>query len=88
MARAHFGQREAKTFAYSQDGILKEHADYGNGSKDRKPVRKRKRRLPIVDRILAWVTFLALAFAALNTFMPDTAVAAALGVGQIVGIGS
>ena len=102
MTRAAFGQREARQLTYAHAGVLKEHADYTSGAKERKPVRKKphrlvanknrtaantnKQRMSLLDRILTSLTVGAVAFAAVNIFLPDTAVAAALRVSEIAGI--
>jgi hypothetical protein len=102
MTRAAFGQREARQLTYAHAGVLKEHADYTSSAKERKPVRKKlltpvvkkkrvtvnnnKQRMSLLDRILTSLTVVALAFAAVNIFLPDAAVAAALRVSEIAGI--
>ena len=86
MSRAVFGQREKKAFASAHDGVLREYADYKSGGGKVRTVQKKKRGLSLIDRILSFFTVLALAFAGINMFLPDTAVAAARTVGQIVGI--
>jgi hypothetical protein len=87
MRNAVFGQREVKSLAYAHEGILKEYADYKNGGEDTRKQRGKKHQLSRIDRVLSLITVFALAFAGINMFMPDTAVAAARTVGQIVGIG-
>ena len=42
--------------------------------------------MSLLDRILTTLTVVALAFAAVNIFLPDAAVAAALRVSEIAGI--
>ena len=102
MTRAAFGQREARQLTCAHADVLKQHADYTSGAKERKPVRERlrtpvarkkrvavnnnKQRMSLLDRILTTLTVVALVFAAVNIFLPDTAVAAALRVSAIAGI--
>lgn len=83
MTRPAFGQREAKKLVYIQTSALKEHADYVRGGTSGKKPRKR-RDGSLLDRMLAWLSYFTLVFAAMVTLMPDNAAAAVFTVHQIV----
>lgn len=83
MTRPAFGQREAKKLVYIQTSALKEHADYVRGDAPRKKTRRR-RDGSLIDRMLAWLSYFTLVFAAMVTLMPDNAAAAVFTVHQIV----
>jgi len=83
MTRSTFGQREAKRLAHTQATALKEHAEYTRGGASRdKPGKRRDGSL--IDRMLAWLSYFTLVFAAMVTLTPDSAAAAVLTVHTIV----
>jgi hypothetical protein len=83
MTRSTFGQREAKRLAHTQATALKAHAEYVQGGAPRHKHDKR-RDGSLIDRMLAWLSYFTLVFAAVITLTPDSAAAAALTIHSIV----
>ncbi len=83
MTRPAFGQREAKKLVHTQTTALKDHAEYLRNAAPRKNTRKR-RDGSLLDRMLAWLSYFTLVFAAMVTLVPDNAAAAVVTVHTIV----
>ena len=70
-----FGRRDKKEIAAERGSVVRAHAEY-----------KKEKRVSMIEKIMTWLSYYTLVFATVAAFTPDSAVAAVLGVGQIVGV--
>ncbi len=81
MAHPAFGKRTVKPIELGRDKAIKVHADYVR--KGSPPRRKRRKRPPLAERIVTWLSYYTLVFVTIASQAPDVAVAAIRGLNQL-----
>ena len=85
MARPGFGKRNVKQIELNRKSALKVHADYVKKAPSTRqgPGKHQGKRPSLGERIIVWLSYYTMVFAAVVMHAPDTAVAAVRNIGDI-----
>lgn len=83
MAHPGFGKRNVKQIELSTKKAAKVHADYVRKASPQK--RKPRKRPPLAECIVTWLSYYTLVFVTIATHAPDAAAAAIRGLNQLAG---
>jgi len=81
MAHPGFGKRNVKKIELTTDKAIKVHADYMK--KASPPGRKPRKRPPLAERIVTWLSYYTLVFVTIAIHAPDAAATAIRGLNQL-----